>query len=137
MKTKEELQKIIADARAELAEMEKPFELPFGDFFITGGLRTVETHLNTVYSNTYHNNGMTRRTREQAENARKSIIRYSKLLALRDALDDGSMQECAIVYMNGKYDYGIGINVAGHAIFFGLESAKKACDLLNSRRFML
>ena len=86
--------------------------------------------------------GTARQTQEQAEHAAVEMRRFNRLLALRDELcgdevvDWGTKTEKFIVYFshykNGWFfsKYEDRQDVAVH--FVDLESAKKACDMLNS-----
>lgn len=143
-----DLQKELRDLKAKVAELEariaakpavKKWTLEGGIFFVNAG-GSVSMYDSRVFTKEF---GLERKTREQAERAAVEMRRFNRLLALRDELYDGK----DVNWLNDKeekyslyYSHEIGRweldwNVTNESIqpyFTSLESAEKACDMLNS-----
>jgi len=141
------LQKELQELKAKVAELEsrivakpavKKWEPKGGDFFVGAG--EVYKFYTSDKARIF---GAERETKEQAERAAVEMRRFNRLLALRDELYVGK----DVNWMNHKeekyslyYSHEVGRweldwNVTNESImpyFASLESAEKACDMLNS-----
>lgn len=142
-----DLQKELQDLKAKIAELEAriaaepvaKWQPKGGDFFVgVGG--SVSMYDSRVFTKEF---GMERETREQAQRAAKEMRRFNRLLALRDELYVGKdvnwlndkEEKYSLYYSHEKGKWELDWNVTNESIqpyFTSLESAEKACDMLNS-----
>lgn len=142
-----DLQKELQDLKAKIAELEsrivaepvKKWEPKGGDWFIGNCGRAYQLE-STGYSKEC---GLERETQEQAERAGVEMRRFHRLLALRDELYVGKdvnwlndkEEKYSLYYSHEKGKWELDWNVTNESIqpyFTSLESAEKACDMLNS-----
>ena len=143
-----DLQKELQDLKAKVADLEarvvakravKKWTPEGGDFFVGAG-GSVSMYDSRVFTKEF---GLERKTREQAERAAVEMRRFNRLLAIRDELCGDKV----VNWMNHKeekyslyYSHEVGRweldwNVTYESImpyFTSLESAERACDMLNS-----
>ena len=143
-----DLQKELQDLKAKVAELEarvvakpavKKWEPKGGDFFVGAG-GSVSMYDSRTFTKEF---GMERETRDQAQRAAKEMRRFNRLLALRDELYVGKdvnwlndkEEKYSLYYSHEKGKWELDWNVTNESIqpyFTSLESAEKACDMLNS-----
>jgi len=142
-----DLQKELQDLKAKVAELEArivaepvaKWQPKGGDFYVgTGG--SVSMIDSRVFTKEF---GIERETREQAQRAAVEMRRYNRLLALRDELYadkdvnwlNDKEEKYSLYYSHEKGKWELDWNVTNESIqpyFTTLESAQKACDMLNS-----
>ena len=143
-----DLQKELQDLKAKVAELEariaakpavKKWEPKGGGFMVwcSGDIEELDS------INSSRCFGAERETREQAERAAVEMRRFNRLLALRDELYadkdvnwlNDKEEKYSLYYSHEKGKWELDWNVTNESIqpyFTTLESAEKACDMLNS-----
>ena len=142
-----ELQKELRDLKAKVADLESRIAAePIAKWQPKGGAWYIDDagEVTEFYtSDKTRIFGAERETKEQAHRAAVEMRRFNRLLALRDELYVGKdvnwlndkEEKYSLYYSHEKGKWELDWNVTNESIqpyFTTLESAQKACDMLNS-----